>query len=253
MANAENKFDQYFRDKLVDHEEKPSRLVWEKLENQLNKEKPVGFPYLKIAATLLLFLGIGYTIWQFVRENEPAPELISNAIDNSILDQESDEQSSITIQEAEKQHESPQKDERNNSLQNEVVPREKPAPKPTIQSKTEITKVLLAQAETENPSERTNEISVDIPDLTIPELNIWEPIASIEEDESAEEFVEYRIIIKSKGLKEEPKKQNIIEGIESNVNKIGGLLTKVEQGFADLQDAKDNLFASNTPRKERSK
>jgi hypothetical protein len=253
MAKAENKFDQYFRDKLVDHEEKPSRLVWERLENQLNKKKPTGFLYLKIAATVLLSLGISYTIWQFVQENEPAPELISNAIDNSILEQEPEEQSSITFQEAEKQHESPQKNETNNSVQNQVVPREKQAPKQTVPRKTEDAKVLLAQADTESSSERINEISVDIPDLTIPELNIREAIASIEEDESVEELVEYKIIIKSKGLKDEPKKQNIIEGIESNVNKIGGLLTKVEQGFADLQDAKDNLFASNTPRKERSK
>jgi hypothetical protein len=67
-----------------------------------------------------------------------------------------------------------------------------------------------------------------------------------------EEVMTYKITIKSNGIKEEPEKQGFIAGIENKVDKIGGLLSKVEQGFADLQDAKDNLFVSNnTSKRER--
>jgi hypothetical protein len=253
MANAENKFDRYFRDKLVDHEEKPAGIIWEKLENRLNKEKSAGFSILKIAAAVLFFLGLGFTTWQIIKVNNPAPELITEAIENKVLDPQDNMQQQIAIQEEEKTQDGLDQEAINGSSGMEENPKEENIPKPTGPIKTEKAKVLLAQVETEKINERSSEILVDIPDLILPELNIEEAVASFEENESSEEFVEYRVIIKSNGLKDEPKKQNIIEGIENNVNKIGGLLSKVEQGFADLQDAKDNLFASNTPRKQRGK
>jgi hypothetical protein len=253
MANAENKFDQYFRDKLVDHEEKPSGIIWEKLENRLEKEKPAGFSFLKIAAAVLFFLGLGFTTWQILKENNPAPELITEAIENKALDPQDNKQTQIVIQDQEKTQDGLDKEKIDDASETGVDPKEKNTQKPTYSIKTEEAKVLLAQVETEKIHERSSEILVEIPDLMLPELNVEDAMASLEENESPEEFVEYRIIIKSNGLKDEPKKQNIIEGIENNVNKIGGLLSKVEQGFADLQDAKDNLFTSNTPRKQRGK
>jgi hypothetical protein len=258
MAKAENKFDQYFRDKLVNHEEKPSKLVWERLENQLNKKKPEVYPMLRIAATILLFLGLGYILWQFsgIGVNEQAPELVSEAIEQKVPEQEQKDQPLLSYKEEEVANGKGLKDgTQNYPTQSKEQAKEKAIQKQSNQEKMEKSSDLLAQAETEKTDVRTDESTVDIPTitLTLPELNLDEAIAAIDEDETPEEFVEYRIIIKSNGLKDEPKKQNIIEGIENNVNKIGGLLSKVEQGFADLQDAKDNLFASNTPRKERSK
>jgi hypothetical protein len=258
MAKAENKFDQYFRDKLVNHEEKPSKLVWEKLESQLNKEKPEAYPIMKIAATILLLLGFGYILWQFTGfiVNDQAPELVSEAIERKVPEQEPKDQPLLSYKEEEVENEKGLKDvTQNNPTQSKELAKEKAIQKQTSQEKIEKSKDLLAQAEIEKIEVRADETTMDIPtiSLTLPELNLKQAIAAIEEDETPEEFVEYRIIIKSNGLKDEPKKQNIIEGIENNVNKIGGLLSKVEQGFADLQDAKDNLFASNTPRKERSK
>lgn len=253
MANTENKFDQYFRDKLVDHEEKPAGIIWEKLENRLDKQKSAGFSFLKIAAAVLFFLGVGFTTWQILKENNPAPELITEAIENKTLDPQDNKQAQIAIQDEEKKQDGLDQENIDDSLETEVDSKEKNTPKPTDPIKTEEAKVLLAQVETEKINERSSEILVDLPDLILPELKIEDAVASFEENESPEEFVEYRVIIKSNGLKDEPKKQNIIEGIENNVNKIGGLLSKVEQGFADLQDAKDNLFTSNTPRKQRGK
>jgi hypothetical protein len=256
MAKAENKFDQYFRDKLVDHEEKPSKLVWERLESQLNKDKPKAYPFMQIAATVLLFLGMGYILWQFseIGRNDQVPELVSEVIEQKVIEQEPNDQSLLSDKGDEVEKDKPLKGvEQNNPIQSDTSEGGKVNQKQTNQRKFEKSEVLLAQAETVKTDERIDETTVEIPNLTLPELNIEEAIAAIDEDETPEEIVEYRIIIKSNGLKEESKKQNIIEGIENNVNKIGGLLSKVEQGFADLQDAKDNLFASNTPRKERSK
>lgn len=252
MANAEHKFDRYFREKLVDHEEKPAGIIWEKLENRLDKKKSARFSFLKIAAAVLVFLVVGFSTWQILKETISSPELITEANENNATDPKENNETIITAQDEENTEESVE-NKINNSSGIEVNPKEENKQKPTEPIKTGEAKVLLAQVETEKINERSSEILVDIPDIMLPELNIEDAVASFEENESPEEFVEYRVIIKSNGLKDEPKKQNIIEGIENNVNKIGGLLSKVEQGFADLQDAKDNLFASNTPRKQRGK
>ncbi|MFD2203474.1 hypothetical protein [Shivajiella indica] len=254
MANVNNKFDQYFREKLREHEEKPSELVWERLENQLDKKKAGGYPFLKIAATILLLLGLGYIIWNSSDKNEQAPELLSDVIENESQVQEPNESFQNTIKEEKPENEEPKIIEPKEAPKTDIVPKKKSDSKPIKQKISEGPKSLLAKAETEAEREKSKETAIELPNLTLPELNIEEAIASnLEEEESTEDFVEYRIIIKSNGLKDEPKKQTLIEGIENNVNKIGGFLTKVEQGFADLQDAKDNLFASNSTKKERSK
>ena len=58
--------------------------------------------------------------------------------------------------------------------------------------------------------------------------------------------VAYKVTIKSNGLKDKPEKEGLVGEIENKIDKIGGLIVKVDQGFADLQDAKNNLFASIT-------
>jgi hypothetical protein len=114
---------------------------------------------------------------------------------------------------------------------------------------TETPKELLA--EVSQPAERINEVVFETPEIMIPELDVSESIAQNDIEEE-EEVMTYKITIKSNGIKETPEKQGLIAGIENKVDKIGGLLNKVEQGFADLQDAKDNLFVSNnTSKRER--
>lgn len=245
MANNEKNFDQFFREKLKNHEEKPPHLAWERLDNQLSKRKAGGFPFLKIAASLLLLLGTAYVVWRFALTTEVPTKQTAEMIEN--LDLAEIETKKETVPDIE---ETVQLEVEQPKQENEQTPIEdsKPALKPIIHNNAEKPKELIAQVE--EKVIRKDEALLDFPEVKLPELKISEAIALTDETYPAEEEVEYRIIIKSNGLKDEPKRQKIIEGIETKVVKIGGFLNKVEQGFADLQDAKDNLFASNAPRKK---
>jgi rRNA processing protein Gar1 len=67
---------------------------------------------------------------------------------------------------------------------------------------------------------------------------------------SAEDAPLYRVNIYSDGLKKgsEPDK-NLITEMGKTVGKVEGLLGKVDEGFADLQDKKNSLFATLTSKK----
>ncbi len=58
--------------------------------------------------------------------------------------------------------------------------------------------------------------------------------------------VTYKVTIISMGMKDSPEKQTLVGEIENKIDKIGGFIGKVDQGLADLQDAKNNLFANLT-------
>jgi hypothetical protein len=59
---------------------------------------------------------------------------------------------------------------------------------------------------------------------------------------------DYKVKIISNGYALQPEKEKLVEGLE---NKIGGFFTKVDEGFGGLQDAKNNLFASLTTKREK--
>jgi hypothetical protein len=58
----------------------------------------------------------------------------------------------------------------------------------------------------------------------------------------------YRVKIYSDGIKED---KSLIKGISKKVDQVGGLIGKVDQGFADLQDAKNNFFTALITKKEK--
>ncbi|MCL6261542.1 hypothetical protein M3O96_20750 [Aquiflexum sp. TKW24L] len=248
MANADKNFDQYFKERLAKHEEKPSQLAWEKLERQLpKKEKGIWFPLMGIAATLLLFLAVGYVVWQFNQESEtnmPIMAEVSTDKEDSTseITEETEaeplkslEQSTVVPEDQTKQETKPVQI----PLKKAIVPKS---------MQIETPKELLA--EVPQPEERIDEATFVTPEINIPDLDVNEAIAQNNLQE--EEVMTYKITIKSNGITEKPENQGFIAGIENKVDKIGGLLSKVEQGFADLQDAKDNLFVSNnTSKKER--
>lgn len=248
MANTDKNFDQYFKERLAKHEEKPSQLAWERLEGQLpKKEKGLWFTIMSIAATLLLFLAVGYVVWQFNKESDSNMPLTAevksdkNIITSEIPDKTEGEQLK-PIEESTSVSE--------NKTKEEAKPFQTPSkkangPKPIL---TETPKEFVA--EVSQPEERIDEATIESPEIIIPDLNVTEAIAQNNIEE--EEVMTYKITIKSNGITEKPENQGFIAGIENKVDKIGGLLSKVEQGFADLQDAKDNLFVSNnTSKKER--
>lgn len=249
MANEDKKFDDLFKSKLSDHEIKPSSLAWNRLEEKLNKkEKAAYFPFVRIAASFILLLGVGYIAWFISKENtkEEQPQLaeVFEKAETPILNQEElviEENSKTPAStEIQKQKVIPQKEEKMGSQKVDV-------------RKIEEVKKQEFIAEIK-PIEKTK-VEVALPELEIPELDLKRAVA-INQPVTAdiEEEVNYKITIIGKGIDaSEPEKPGFINEIENKVEKIGGLLNKVDQGFADLQDAKNNLFASITSRKERSK
>jgi hypothetical protein len=249
MANTDKNFDQYFKERLAKHEEKPSQLAWEKLESQLpQKEKGIWFPLMGIAATLLLFIAVGYVVWQFNRESEttmPITAEVTTEKNHSSLEI-TEETETEPLKPIEEPISAPE-----NQIKENTKPVQNPIKKATVPKtfNTEKAKELLA--EVTQTGERIDEATFETPEIIIPDLDVNEAIAqnNLEEEE---EVMTYKITIKSNGITEKPENQGFIAGIENKVDKIGGLLSKVERSFADLQDAKDNLFVSNnTSKKER--
>lgn len=251
MANTEKNFDQYFREKLANHEEKPAALAWERLESQLPKKQKAGFyPFLKIAAAIFLLLSAGIVLlkWSGLEQSsqQEVAEVAPKQVESKIIDQQKEESTFIKPI-------SPLEDE---SSVNRIPTIEKPSPNPKKQENP--TPVFANQepigdkmvAEAIETKEEIKVEQMELPEINLPDLKITNAVAF---NETVEEAPEYKVIIKSKGLKEEAPKQGLIGELEEKVEKIEGIWNKLGQGFADLQDAKENLFANNSPRKERSK
>ncbi|SIT06273.1 hypothetical protein [Belliella pelovolcani] len=255
MAKEDKRIDELFRNKLANHEVKPSALAWEKLESQLPQKKGgVYFPLMRIAASILVLLGLAYLGWFL--SNDLVQEDIPVAFNESVPSFNQESENSVDVDN--KQVEEAFKDDSENQSQSQVKKTSSnPSPKATavnvdVSKKQETVQKQELVAEVKNEMEKSTEL-LDLPELKLPELKIEEAIAEAKIDDTQEE-VSYTITIRGSGIKEaEPAKQGLIDEIEEKVEKIGGFLNKVDQGFAELQDAKNNLFATITTRKERSK
>ncbi len=245
MANADKNFDEYFKNKLSTHEVKPSGLAWERLDQKISEQnRKTGYPFLKIAATILLLISAGFVFYTLnLGEKENTNQLAVR----EVLVQDNLQDVAPEIIEP---HADLKSEDSDNMELNEITTK-------PIQSKAQIkteTSSPELVAEASKPIKAIQTENIELPEIAIPELDIHEAIALNNANAAEEEEeIAYKVTIISRGIKEEPAKQNLLEEIEEKVDKIGGLFSKVEQGFADLQDAKNNLFANSNPRKERSR
>ncbi|MGY6743394.1 MAG: hypothetical protein ACXIUQ_11715 [Cecembia sp.] len=247
MANTENNLDRYFREKLEKHEEKPSALAWERLDQELGRKKPTYVPFLRIAATLLLVIGLAFVFWQLDYTSEQAGEQLAEVEEVSMPEEAVEMNGSLAFKEEDIEGDNLQPLEKDNTGQ---IAKTAPSVEKVSARKVQEEPASASLLAEELPK-RVEEKPIELPEIPIAELRLDHAITSAQNfSMEAEEEINYRVIIKSSGIKDEPKKPNLIEGIENNVNKLGTFLSKVEQGFADLQDAKNNLFASNNPARE---
>jgi hypothetical protein len=251
MANSEKNFDQYFRKKLETHEEKPSALAWERLESQLPKNERKGyFPLLKIAAAIIILLAAGVVLLNWTDDELPAVkqvaeldlEKVSSSTQNQEIETFAETEVIPSPKEEKTDTEVPKVQHPDATPQKQTRPQMVTNPLETAPEK------MVASAIA--PREESKITEMELPEISLPELKITETIALNNE---VEEEPVYKVTIKSKGLKEEAPKQGLIGELEEKVEKIEGIWNKLGQGFADLQDAKENLFANNNPRRERSK
>jgi hypothetical protein len=244
MAERHEDIDALFRDQLAGHVEKPSPEAWKKLEGKLHSEKKgLTLPWMKIAASLFFALGLISLLWWSIRsterewstvaqkdavpQNYHEPAVNKNPVQEVPVADEKNGPStpdpvSPTAQRVNR------KLVNNNQKAKESRPEIKAESKP-IQPELEVETIELPTLETE----------LAIPDHLIAEADIQET------DEVA-----YTVTIISNGLRVTPEKETLVEEIEEKIDRLGGLITKVDQGFADLQDAKNGLFASITAKKE---
>ncbi len=251
MANTEKNFDQYFREKLESHQEKPSALAWERLESRLPKKKKAGFnPLLRIAAAIVLLLSAGIVLLKWSGNDQEASQQVAEltTIEKDSVNQNQEKEDSAIPEILTGLKEDTSDKPVIQEPKSDAAPKQRIRTTQALPSKEPASEKLVAEAIT--PKEDKKTIEMELPEITLPDLKITEAIAM---DQAVEEEPAYKVIIKSRGLKEEAPKQGLIGELEEKVEKIEGLWNKIGQGYADLQDAKENLFANNSPRKERSK
>ncbi len=265
MAKSSHKLDEVFKEKLDQHSIKPSALAWERLERELPKEpkSKKGF-WWAIAASIVILLSAGYFLYP--ADSTDSLDTMLATKQEVIIPEEKEEANPVTpesnapeekiteaISEVEKAPTSAKVQEQ---PKKETITIKQPSAQPKI---TEVSpQNLIAMTETREANEKITEVvvpeekldtrSLVEPEMDLPALNLSNAVA--ETTQPAEEEPTYRIKIFSDGLKEEPKDKSLIAGIGKTVNEVGGLLGKVDQGFADLQDAKNNLFTNVTSKKE---
>jgi hypothetical protein len=243
--------DVLFREKLSEHEITPSPKAWSKLEQQLGKkEKPIWLVWGNYAAGFVLLVGIGIGIQYW---NRTVPELEKELLAEIPLEQPSPLILTDTMMAPEVA------DTPNTSAQSQPAQKKTSPPNPETSS-TNIPNQQVASLPM-NPSERLEE---SLPPIDQRE-EIWSEAIALDqyaipleiseimpEVLSQENEIAYTVRIVSRGYAIAPDKGQLVEEIESKLEKIGGFLTKVDKGFGELQDAKnDLLFQVMASRKEK--
>lgn len=263
MAKSNETFDQIFKEKLEGHQEKPSALAWERLESQLPKSKKPGAGFWwAIAASLSALLMIAFANWptdsvivedNLVASSENIQETVATSEEDFLKKEESSTENSFD--------KSPQEGSLETQVnQTPIQSKAKPL-SPALASVQKETKVetFVAEAAAKSNGKQAESVRVLETDLTessliLPELkapDISKAVAEVQGSSSNEPL--YRVSIFSNGIKKsEPAEKNLITELGKTVGQVEGLLGKVDEGFAEIQDKKDNLFATLTSRRERA-
>lgn len=227
--------DTLFREKISNHEIQPSPSAWIKLEQQLEeKKKPLWLIWGNYAAGFLLLLGIGvgYQYWNNTPP-ESGSELVTETV--PITPDPVATMDSVTIPNISENSQTKQ------TIQKKKPPRTAPTFKPVEQVASLSSESSERSVEPLPPLEQHEEIwteALAIDQVTIP-LDLEEIIPEIQAPDNE---IAYTVRIVSRGYAIAPEKGQIVNGIENKLEKIGGFFTKVDKGFGDLQDAKNDLL-----------
>lgn len=253
MANQAEKLDQVFRDNLGQHSIQPSKLAWERLENELPKNKKKPNPFWWAAAAVVFLSAIGFALLSN-QETTTTNDFVAEEI---VLPSEKSEEPIETTQEnTTKPTITTPKEEKPSTTQVETTSTPSPKKESEATSNTALADLTETSQETKEGLRRPER---EIPITTIErsfiaEVAINAPQSSLPKKEEkavqTEEEPAYRVTILSDGIKE-TKDKNLIAGLGKTVGQVEGILGKVDQGLGDLQDAKNNLFASLISKKER--
>ncbi len=255
MAKTPKNLDEFFREKLDRHSVKPSALAWERLENQL-PQKPESNKgiWWAIAASISLLVMAGFLFWP-KSENISPENLVAEEVQQEVIQDNQPEIEEPAIIES-----SPSKNQEEETQEPISQPIQKPETqkesKPTnTPSSQTIPQNLIAQTETISteeikPIEKPG-LKTETPEISIPVLETPSLTQTVAEAAPTEEPL-YRVNIYSDGIKTDDVNKNLITELGKTVGHVEGFIGKVDNGFADLQDAKNNLFATITSKRERA-
>jgi hypothetical protein len=261
MAKTNEQFDQIFREKLEGHQEKPSALAWERLESQLPKSNKQGFGvWWAIAASVSALLLVAYLNWPSI-EGKVENNLVAQTeedFNGKEANSESMKNEAKSDKDIQQPEESPTAAEQNSVPQNSQRKPESIS-KANKQQERSPSVNLIAEAKpsstkpkiesVELPGSMVAEPNLTLPELKVPELTKTVALAQDQQDDEPT----YRVNIYSKGIKKgDPVEKNLITELGKTFGQVEGLLGKVDEGFAEIQDKKDNLFASLTSKRERA-
>jgi len=237
MANTDKNIDKYFRDQLENHEIKPSGLAWERLENKLDQNRKPAYPWMKVAASVMLLLTMGSLIWLSIDFTKSTVEVPMAQVEEIQMEAPSEK----VIEDR-----TPEVTEEPKALT--PASRKGSSAKESIKKAETSTQNLVAEREAPVIREKPEFTPIETIERVKPEMEL--PLTG--EVYLAEHTPEVRVKIISSGIAEKPQKENLIDDLGEKIEKVGTLINKVDQGFADLQDAKNNLFASITSRRDRN-
>lgn len=254
MLKRYKDIDELFRANLENHQVTPSPLAWEKLERKTRKKnESLWVVWGTWAASLALLMGLTYSIWRGGTAESGIEREIAT-MDSSLKNQKDNIQEEIgsgeNLEEAGKE---------TTALPQALVEKEKfPGHTTTPPNFKQIPARKLPEErilETEKfpEIERSWTEPIEASSMKIPpiELESFLAVNSLEQKEG--NSMEYTVRIVSRGYALAPEKENLVDEIENKIEKIGSFISKVDQGFSELQDAKNNLFASLTNKKEKTK
>jgi hypothetical protein len=243
MVKNNKDIDVLFREKLDGHSEKPTPMAWEKIQERLDQKRKRGIPHwMRIAATVLM-AGLGLTfIYSLISPTNNSEMIVQKQF---VPDTKPGKIPALEVLPKRFQEENITSSKPTTIADQEPVKNPKPATgKPTHNLD------LIAEEVSEVASKETIPM-MEVEGLDLPPLDIDLLVAdggiSVEEEEVA-----YKVTIISNGLSPRKDKDNLVDEIENKIGQLGGLLNKVDREFAELQDTKNNLFASLTSRKDNS-
>lgn len=247
MADNIDDLDKLFNNALSNHTTSPAPEVWDKLSASLdNKDKGFLFTPWRWAAAVAVVL---VSFWLFHHSFVVEVQDTSLAVQDTKISEKNPFSISASTDIAGKEKIKGQ----SKKVAKEPIPEsgelkskeklEKPLTektRPSIKRVREQLPPVLAQMEPLNKDELT---------ATIREQMALNP--TINSNETTEKSnQDYKVKIISNGYAIQPEKEQLVTELE---NKIGGFFTKVDEGFGDLRDAKNNLFAALTTKREKKK
>ncbi|UCS93795.1 hypothetical protein KZP23_01790 [Echinicola marina] len=265
MDKQKHPIDALFSNKLKEHQEKPSTLAWEKLDAQLSPQKKSKRPiWISFAAMLIALFVFTILLWRsdLSQRNENTVLLTDT---NPVVQEEIIPEQNLPSTEV------PKQEEKVNNTSNKDNDVSKSTRTPDKNIRSVIKKApLTAQHEQETEKHKESPLVAESKQRSFeaaPEISINKELDMVEglgeEAPKTEELivenspkaikreaVTYTVKIKSSGISEKPKKEKLVTEIGDTINTLGGLLGKVDEGYANLQDAKNNLFASLISKKE---